>query len=88
MTDDYRLIVEYTADRYWRDPDFDRKLEKMARVLSSGSGMGFGIRDVDFVFKTKKGALNTYARLPRLRNVKVILYSPNGEVMKQKGKVI
>lgn len=60
----YYLSVSYAG---W-NPDVDEEILKaVGRRFESGSGCGFGRRDIGFVFKTKKGAENGLARVKKIR---------------------
>jgi len=68
----YYLNVSYAG---W-DPDKDAEITKaIGSRFESGSGCGFGRRDIGFTFKTKKGAQNAMVRVRKLRRrVKCDLY--------------
>lgn len=59
----YDVVCEYPADFY---PEYDAKLHKKLGY-SSASGMGFGIRDMCWCFKTKDGAMNCFNKLLKMR---------------------
>lgn len=87
----YRVVAEYPSEWYFTKTQFDYVIEKTAKVEMCGSGMGFGVRDVDFCLKTKRGALGVYSRLAKLRGVKVTAYELTKDdldekVIKRKGK--
>jgi len=60
----YRIDVSYLG----YDWEFDDKIVKtVGRRNQSGAGLGFGVRDVGFVFKTEQGYKNALARLKKRR---------------------
>lgn len=70
---EFYLYVSYPYDLYW-SLDLDRQIERAARVPCDGSGIGFGLRDISFTFKTRKGADNAVARIRKLhRKIKTDL---------------
>lgn len=60
----YELNVEYNGSFYYRGGD--AIIENVLQRTSIGSGMGFGFRDLDFEYKTKKGRDNAIKRLKKL----------------------
>ncbi len=60
----YSVWLSYDA-KYYFSENLDRTIEKMAHKSRSGSGMGFGERDMDFTFNTIKGAENLVERLKK-----------------------
>ena len=62
----YRVSASYRDYLY---PDYDAKVTKLVGRKSDGSGMGFGERDVDFLFGTLAGALTAFKKLIRDHNI-------------------
>ena len=54
----YIAYVSYPAELYFSDDNLDKQIEMAAGVYSDSSGMGFGLRDLDFVFDTETEMLN------------------------------
>jgi hypothetical protein len=75
---EYKVLVTYPADYYF-DKEYDYKLRAIVGRYSDGSGMGMGVRDCNWYFKTLKGAKNTLNRIKKakLKGVKVKLYKVN-----------
>jgi hypothetical protein len=72
---EYLLQVSYPSDFYYlhgynHPRSWDSKIETTVGRLSDGSGMGFGRRDLDFQFKTKRGALNACKKLAKFSRVR------------------
>lgn len=59
----FQLFATYNASRWGTDPDFDRVLERAVGHTADGSGCGMGERDLDWQYKTLKGALNAMTRV-------------------------
>ena len=79
MNEYYIVAVEYPAGLYFTG--YDEKVEKVAKRLCDGGGMGMGYRDLSYYYKTKRGALNLYERLAKLKKLKRKVYSPDGNVV-------
>jgi len=60
----YYLNVSYQG---WDSKKDDTICKAVGWRFESGSGFGFGRRDLGFVFKTEKGARNAVARVKKLR---------------------
>ena len=54
----YIAYVSYPAELYFSDDNLDKQIEMAAGIYPDGSGMGFGLRDLDFVFDTETEMLN------------------------------
>ena len=63
---EYSLNVTYDAQLY---PEMDNKLEKLIGFESSGSGMGFGSRDVQWYFLHSRDAFEKFKRLRKMKGV-------------------
>lgn len=60
----YYLNVSFFG---WDEKKEDAIIKAVGRRFESGSGYGFGRRDVNFVFKSKKTADNAIVRVRALR---------------------
>ena len=56
----FTVSVSYSADLY---PEYDDVLASIAHTTDSGSGMGFGERDLSFSFGSLKTALGCFERM-------------------------
>jgi hypothetical protein len=62
----YRYRIDVSYEGY--DWAFDDKIVRTVGSRNwSGAGMGFGVRDVGFIFKTEQGYRNALARLRKRR---------------------
>jgi hypothetical protein len=61
---EFRLVVVYPAKYY---PALDQKLERAVKGCCAGSGYGFGERDMDWYFRTRRGAEGAESRINRLQ---------------------
>lgn len=59
----YSLVVTYPGTRFGHG--YDRKVERLVRKESTGSGFGFDGRDLDFEYKSKPAA---YKAARKVRN--------------------
>jgi hypothetical protein len=50
----YQLNVEYPANKY--NEGYDDKIEKLIGFMCESSGMGFGVRDMQFDFDNENNA--------------------------------
>jgi hypothetical protein len=63
MQKEYMLVVTYPGNRFsWF---YDQKVIKLVRREDTGTGFGFGERDVEFLFKNKQAA---YRAARKVRN--------------------
>lgn len=58
-----RVIVEYPSSRY---PKYDKLIERIMGACT-GSGMGFGVRDMTFDYPNKTQARRVIGELHKLR---------------------
>ncbi len=73
----WTLIVTYSlGSRSWGS--LDDHIEKLSRGVLSGSGTGFGERDISILFKTKRGAEGGAKRIKaqRWRGVRCSIMAP------------
>jgi hypothetical protein len=63
---DYKYRIDVSYEGY--DPEFDDKIVAVVGGRNwSGAGLGFGVRDVGFIFKTEQGFKNSLTRLKKAR---------------------
>lgn len=82
---EYTVCAAYSANLYWDDHNYngsamDRKLEKVVKKGSDGSGLGFGERDISWTFFKKEDALKAVKRIRAFakkihRRIKVTTYN-------------
>jgi hypothetical protein len=59
---DFELTVSYPWDGHWRD---DPIIDAIGEESRSGSGVGFGYRDLNFVYPTQEAAETALKRLQK-----------------------
>jgi hypothetical protein len=62
------LYVQYPSNMYFLG--WDHKIENFLKRNSDGSGMGMGVRDMDFYYKSKKAAMNASKKLKKFSRVR------------------
>ncbi len=63
---------KYSVDILYRSmfyPELDNKIESLMRRPRDASGMGFGQRDMTFVFKKKSSAKRAFEKLSKIKNL-------------------
>lgn len=66
----YSVEVCYPDDLY---PDKDRIMEEIVGIMSHGSGMGFGERDMSWSYKTLPAAKRCFDKLVKRTRFNVTL---------------
>ncbi len=73
----YRVVVCY----HGYDVGYERELEATVGRRSDGAGLGFGVRDIDWHFKTKAAAEKAVKKLRRFRRYQTsVELNPSGEI--------